>query len=120
LWSRPNVGFPRGLRAVVDDGVHRYAVVDVGTNSVRIVLGEVAAEGRWQTIVDRAEITRLDEDPSESVTRPGPGRADDRRDRGMADEARQMALRAELVTDGAYRDRTGDLLRARQALSQLS
>jgi exopolyphosphatase/guanosine-5'-triphosphate,3'-diphosphate pyrophosphatase len=39
----------------------RYAVVDVGTNSVKFVVGERAADGSWTTVVDRAEVTRLGE-----------------------------------------------------------
>jgi exopolyphosphatase/guanosine-5'-triphosphate,3'-diphosphate pyrophosphatase len=66
LWSRPNVSFPRGLKALVGFGAHRYAVVDVGTNSVKLLLGEVAADGRWHTILDRVEITRLGEGLSET------------------------------------------------------
>jgi exopolyphosphatase / guanosine-5'-triphosphate,3'-diphosphate pyrophosphatase len=57
----PNVSFPRGLKALVGFDTHRYAVVDVGTNSVKFHVGERGAHGRWLTIVDRAEITRLGE-----------------------------------------------------------
>src|SRR5215470_4899864 len=39
----------------------RYAVIDVGTNSVKFHVGEAAADGRWTTVVDRAEVTRLGE-----------------------------------------------------------
>jgi exopolyphosphatase/guanosine-5'-triphosphate,3'-diphosphate pyrophosphatase len=66
LWSRRNVSLPRGLTALVGFGAHRYAVVDVGTNSVKLHVGERAADGRWQTIIDRAEITRLGEALSET------------------------------------------------------
>ena len=38
-----------------------YAVIDVGTNSVKFNISERASDGSWQTIVDRAEITRLGE-----------------------------------------------------------
>jgi len=38
-----------------------YAVVDVGTNSVKFHLGERREDGTWRTVVDRAEITRLGE-----------------------------------------------------------
>lgn len=66
LGSLPNVSFPRGLMALVGFGARRYAVVDIGTNSVKLLLGERAADGRWQTIVDRAEITRLGEGLSQT------------------------------------------------------
>ena len=39
----------------------RYAVIDVGTNSVKFNISERRPEGTWQTLVDRAEITRLGE-----------------------------------------------------------
>jgi len=39
----------------------RYAVIDVGTNSVKFNLSERRPDGTWQTLVDRAEITRLGE-----------------------------------------------------------
>jgi exopolyphosphatase/guanosine-5'-triphosphate,3'-diphosphate pyrophosphatase len=61
LESRPNTSFPRGLRSLVGFGVGRYAVIDVGTNSVKFHVGELDEEGRWETIVDRSEITRLGE-----------------------------------------------------------
>ena len=39
----------------------RYAVVDVGTNSVKFVIAEREPDGSWTTVVDRAEVTRLGE-----------------------------------------------------------
>jgi exopolyphosphatase/guanosine-5'-triphosphate,3'-diphosphate pyrophosphatase len=39
----------------------RYAVIDVGTNSVKFHVGEKHADGTWTTVVDRAEVTRLGE-----------------------------------------------------------
>ncbi len=39
----------------------RYAVIDVGTNSVKLNISERRPNGSWQTLVDRAEITRLGE-----------------------------------------------------------
>ena len=39
----------------------RYAVIDVGTNSVKFHIGERHADGTWTTVVDRAEVTRLGE-----------------------------------------------------------
>ena len=61
LWSRPNVSFPRGLKALVGFGAGRYGVVDVGTNSVKFHLAERAADGTWRQLVDRADVTRLGE-----------------------------------------------------------
>jgi len=39
----------------------RYAIIDVGTNSVKFHIGEKDPDGVWRTIVDRAEVTRLGE-----------------------------------------------------------
>ena len=61
LGSLPNVSFPRGLEALVGFDSHRYAVIDVGTNSVKLHVAERRADGEWRTIVDRSEITRLGE-----------------------------------------------------------
>jgi exopolyphosphatase / guanosine-5'-triphosphate,3'-diphosphate pyrophosphatase len=56
---RRNVCVPRGLKELVRFG--RFAVVDVGTNSVKFVLAERGKDGEWRTVVDRAEVTRLGE-----------------------------------------------------------
>jgi exopolyphosphatase/guanosine-5'-triphosphate,3'-diphosphate pyrophosphatase len=61
LGGRQNVSFPRGLTALVASGPRRYAVVDVGTNSVKFYIGERGADGAWRTVVDRSEVTRLGE-----------------------------------------------------------
>jgi exopolyphosphatase / guanosine-5'-triphosphate,3'-diphosphate pyrophosphatase len=66
LESRRNVSVPRGLAALVGFGARRYAVIDVGTNSVKLHIGERALDGEWRTIADRAEITRLGEGLDES------------------------------------------------------
>jgi exopolyphosphatase/guanosine-5'-triphosphate,3'-diphosphate pyrophosphatase len=39
----------------------RYASIDVGTNSIKLHVGERAAAGTWRTVADRAEVTRLGE-----------------------------------------------------------
>ena len=39
----------------------RYAVIDVGTNSVKFHIGEKHADGSWTTVVDRSDVTRLGE-----------------------------------------------------------
>jgi exopolyphosphatase/guanosine-5'-triphosphate,3'-diphosphate pyrophosphatase len=44
----------------------RYAVIDVGTNSVKLLVAERAGGGRWITIRDRADVTRLGEGLSAS------------------------------------------------------
>ena len=44
----------------------KYAVIDIGTNSVKFNMSERRDDGSWHTIVDRAEITRLGEGLQES------------------------------------------------------
>ena len=61
LGSRANTCLARGLKTLVGFGASRFAVIDVGTNSVKFHVAERRADGSWQTIVDRAEITRLGE-----------------------------------------------------------
>ena len=59
LAPKPNVNFARGLRSLVRFGTERYAVIDVGTNSVKFHIGERDRYGTWHTVADRAETTRL-------------------------------------------------------------
>ncbi len=59
LAAAENVSIPRGLKALYGFGSERYAVIDVGTNSVKFHIGERSATGGWRTVVDRAEVTRL-------------------------------------------------------------
>jgi exopolyphosphatase/guanosine-5'-triphosphate,3'-diphosphate pyrophosphatase len=61
LDGRVNTSYPRALAALIEDGPLRYAVVDVGTNSVKFHVGERDPDGSWRAIVDRAEVTRLGE-----------------------------------------------------------
>ena len=39
----------------------RYAVIDVGTNSVKLHIGERRADGHWLRVADRGVVTRLGE-----------------------------------------------------------
>jgi exopolyphosphatase/guanosine-5'-triphosphate,3'-diphosphate pyrophosphatase len=90
-----NTSYPRGLRAVLDGTPDRYAVIDVGTNSVKLHIGERRPDGSFLAVVDRAEITRLGERLQErgEIT-------DAARDRtadaiaGMADEAGRCGVLA--------------------------
>jgi exopolyphosphatase/guanosine-5'-triphosphate,3'-diphosphate pyrophosphatase len=66
LEGRRNVNLPRGLKAMLGFGAKRYAVIDVGTNSVKFHIGERRADGEWTTVVDRAEVTRLGEGLAET------------------------------------------------------
>ena len=47
------------MTILIDDEPPRYAVIDVGTNSVKFHVGEQTSDGTWRAVVDRAEITRL-------------------------------------------------------------
>src|SRR5512133_498284 len=61
LAERPNVCLARGLKTMLGLEPVRFAVIDVGTNSVKLHVGERRADGSWQTVADRAEVTRLGE-----------------------------------------------------------
>jgi exopolyphosphatase/guanosine-5'-triphosphate,3'-diphosphate pyrophosphatase len=61
LDDRPNVCLARGLKTMLGLDPVRFAVIDVGTNSVKLHVGERRAGSVWQTVVDRAEVTRLGE-----------------------------------------------------------
>jgi exopolyphosphatase / guanosine-5'-triphosphate,3'-diphosphate pyrophosphatase len=61
LDGQGNTSYPRGLWARMDDAPQRFAVIDVGTNSVKFHIGERDADGSWRAIVDRAELTQLGE-----------------------------------------------------------
>jgi exopolyphosphatase/guanosine-5'-triphosphate,3'-diphosphate pyrophosphatase len=61
LGGYTNTSYPRGLAALIDDEPVRYAVIDAGTNSIKFHIGERYAGGKWRTVVDRAELTRLGE-----------------------------------------------------------
>ena len=56
-----NTNYTRGLAAFVGGRLPRYAVIDVGTNSVKFHIGEPAGDRTWRAVVDRAELTRLGE-----------------------------------------------------------
>jgi exopolyphosphatase / guanosine-5'-triphosphate,3'-diphosphate pyrophosphatase len=89
LASRPNESFPHGLKELVLFGGIRYAVIDVGTNSVKFHVGERSTDGSWATIVDRAEVTRLGEGLRESGRlQPEPIERTIEAIAGMADQAR--------------------------------
>ena len=59
LGGRRNTCVARGLKLLL--GFGRFAVIDVGTNSVKFHVGERRADGQIVRVVDRAEVTRLGE-----------------------------------------------------------
>ena len=95
LGGYTNTSYPKGLAALVDGTPERYAVIDAGTNSIKFHIAERAADGRWRTLVDRAEVTRLGEG-----LQPGGAILDVACERaaaaiaGMAKEARRHGVRA--------------------------
>jgi exopolyphosphatase/guanosine-5'-triphosphate,3'-diphosphate pyrophosphatase len=95
LEGAVNTSYPLGLATLVGAGPRRYAVIDVGTNSIKFHIAERDATGRWRTIVDRAEMTRLGENlqdqgaiSAEPLERTLAAIA------GMVDEARRHGVRA--------------------------
>jgi exopolyphosphatase / guanosine-5'-triphosphate,3'-diphosphate pyrophosphatase len=95
LGGYANTSYPRGLAALIDDEPTRYAVIDAGTNSIKFHIGELGADGKWRTVVDRAELTRL----GEGLARDGVI-VDAALERtvaaiaGMVDEAKRHGVRA--------------------------
>ena len=68
----------------------RFAVIDVGTNSVKLHVGERRADGSWQTVTDRAEVTRLGEGLQDTGSlQPEPLRRTADAIVGMVEEARR-------------------------------
>ena len=95
LDSYLNVSYQRGLTALLDEVPPRYAVIDVGTNSVKFHVGERGPDGSWRAVVDRLEMTRLGETLQETggisdaaIERTADAIAD------MVDEARRIGARA--------------------------
>jgi len=95
LGGYVNTSYPRGLAALVDDVPPRHAVIDAGTNSIKFHVAEQAPGGRWRTIADRAEITRLGEGLADT-SRIGDAALERAvaAIKGMADEARTHGVLA--------------------------
>jgi len=90
LADRPNVCLARGLKTLLGLDPVRFAVIDVGTNSVKLHVGERRADDSWQTVVDRAEVTRLGEGLHDTGSlQPDPLRRTADAIVGMVDEARR-------------------------------
>ena len=90
LADRPNVCLARGLKTMLTLDPVRFAVIDVGTNSVKLHVGERRAGGSWRTVVDRAEVTRLGEGLHETGSlQPEPLQRTADAIVGMVDEARR-------------------------------
>ncbi len=111
-----NTSYPAGLVALLDGVPPRYAVIDVGTNSVKFHIGERGADGAWRTVVDRADVTRLGEGlAAGGEIQPAPLDRTIEAIRGMAEEARRagaLAIAA-VGTEGLRQASNGDAAVAR-------
>ena len=90
-----NHNFVRAMTGILGDQAARYAVIDVGTNSVKFHVAEQSADGKWTAVVDRAELTRLGE--GQVPNGPISDQAMERTGKvigEMVDEARQNRARA--------------------------
>jgi len=95
LDTQVNTSYPRGLWARIDDGPERYAVIDVGTNSVKFHIGERDPGGGWRTVADRAELTRLGEGlGDQGVVAAGPLERTVAAIAAMVEEATSQQVRA--------------------------
>jgi exopolyphosphatase / guanosine-5'-triphosphate,3'-diphosphate pyrophosphatase len=88
-----NTSYPRALSVLLEEAP-RYAVIDIGTNSVKFHIGERDAGGGWRTVVDRAEVTRLGEGVSEhGAVQPAALERTTTAIADMVDEARRNHVR---------------------------
>ena len=117
-----NTNYQVGLTSLLADEPSRYAVIDLGTNSIKFHVGSFDADGRPQPVVDRAEVTRLGEGlAAGGAIQPEPLERAIVAIAGMVDEAKRLGARAiaAVGTEGlrqasnrdaiiaAIRDRTG-------------
>ena len=88
-----NMSYEVGLADMLDDIPPRFAVIDVGTNSVKFHIAEHQHDDTWRTLVDRAEVTRLGEGMAEGgrITAAASERTIDAI-AGMVDEARRARV----------------------------
>jgi len=95
LSGYTNNSYLRGLTALLDREPERYAVIDVGTNSVKFHVGSHDRNGHWDTISDRAELTRLGEGLADTgKIGDAPLKRTAEAIAGMAADARRNGVRA--------------------------
>jgi exopolyphosphatase / guanosine-5'-triphosphate,3'-diphosphate pyrophosphatase len=100
LADRPNVCLARGLKSLIGFESVTFAVIDVGTNSVKLHVGERRPGDEWRTLVDRAEVTRLGQGLAETGSlQPEPLRRTADAIVGMVDESRDAGA-AEIAAVG--------------------
>jgi exopolyphosphatase/guanosine-5'-triphosphate,3'-diphosphate pyrophosphatase len=109
LAGRRNVSMPRGLKALLGIGSRRFAAIDVGTNSVKLHVGERRADGTWGAVADRSEITRLGEG-LEAAGRLAPAASERTVDAvaALAGEARRLGAEAVVAVGTAGLRRAAD------------
>jgi exopolyphosphatase/guanosine-5'-triphosphate,3'-diphosphate pyrophosphatase len=102
LTGTPSQSYPRGLKALIGfpagtarpgsaPAGRRFAVVDLGTNSVKLHVAERDAAGHWTPVLDRSEVTRLGEGLAETgQIAPAAQERTLAAIRGMVDEARGL------------------------------
>ncbi len=102
LWEVPNQSYPRGLKALIGMSGEasavggaiagrRFAVIDLGTNSVKLHVGERDGAGYWTRVLDRSEVTRLGERLAETgLIAPAAQARTLAALRGMVDDARRL------------------------------
>ena len=66
LEGRSNTCVAKGLKSMLRWGPSRYAVLDIGTNSVKLTRGDRRPDGRPHAEADTAVVTRLGEGLAES------------------------------------------------------
>jgi exopolyphosphatase/guanosine-5'-triphosphate,3'-diphosphate pyrophosphatase len=89
LGAHVNTSYTQGLKRIIGEIPARYAVIDIGTNSVKFHIGEKPLDGDWVRVVDRAEVTRLGEGMADGgQIQPEPLERTTRAVIAMVDEAR--------------------------------
>jgi exopolyphosphatase/guanosine-5'-triphosphate,3'-diphosphate pyrophosphatase len=66
LAGRPNTCVATGLKTLLGWSPSRFAVIDVGTNSVKFLLGDRRENGDLDTVAETAVVTRLGEGLTET------------------------------------------------------
>jgi exopolyphosphatase/guanosine-5'-triphosphate,3'-diphosphate pyrophosphatase len=108
LSSHVNMSYSRGLRHLLGRSPVRYAVVDIGTNSVKFHVGEQHPDRTWARVIDRAAVTRLGEGLAETVEiQSEPLQRTTEAIAGMTEEARSSgAIALAAVGTAALRNAT--------------
>ncbi len=105
LWDYVNTSYGKGLTAALEKRPPRYAVIDVGTNSVKFHIAQRSPDGSWSRVVDRAEMSRLGEgSDTHDAIQPEPLARTAAAIKDMVDEAkREGALAIAAVGTAEFR-----------------